>query len=133
MADFSLTRAGALPNQQAATNDARLKQVAEGFENVFLQLMLKRDSMGADSDNTGLLDDSQATGTFKSLFNQGIGEHAAGNFGVAETLYDQLRIFAQRSNTTSYELQRDEAIQQYTTPSEPGTDQSSLPRTGDES
>lgn len=83
-AGMAQMRAGAVQGNENVT-----KQVAEQFESIFINMMLK--SMREATDRSGLLD-SEATKTYESMFDQQISTELAANgtFGLAQALQHQL-------------------------------------------
>ena len=77
-------RAGAARGDEKVT-----KEVAQQFESIFINMMLK--SMREATDRSGLLD-SEATKTYESMFDQQMSTELAANgtFGIAQALQNQL-------------------------------------------
>ena len=87
MTDLSLTQAGALRGR-GTPEELKLKKTTEQIEGHFVKEMFR-----AAKSQGGLQSDllaSSASDRFQELFEEAIGEYAAGNFGVGETLYRQL-------------------------------------------
>lgn len=85
-AGLAQMRAGALRGNEKVT-----KEVAQQFESIFINMMLK--SMREATDRSGLLD-SEATKTYESMFDQQMSTELAANgtFGIAQALQNQLNI-----------------------------------------
>lgn len=81
-----------LQSHKAATENAQakaqLRQVAEGFEGLFLQQMLKSGRAASFQDT---LFNSSATETTQALLDQTLAETSAGRaeLGLAQAIYDQ--------------------------------------------
>ena len=85
-AGLAQLRAGALRGNEKVT-----KEVAQQFESIFINMMLK--SMREATDRSGLLD-SEAIKTYESMFDQQMSTELAANgtFGIAQALQNQLNI-----------------------------------------
>ena len=85
-AGLAQLRAGALRGNEKVT-----KEVAQQFESIFINMMLK--SMREATDRSGLLN-SEATKTYESMFDQQMSTELAANgtFGIAQALQNQLNI-----------------------------------------
>ncbi len=83
-AGLAQMRAGAARGDEKVT-----KEVAQQFESIFINMMLK--SMREATDRSGLLD-SEATKTYESMFDQQMSTELAANgtFGIAQALQNQL-------------------------------------------
>ena len=117
-AGLAQMRAGAVQGDEKVT-----KEVAQQFEAIFINMMLK--SMREAADRSGLLD-SEATKTYESMFDQQLSTElsANGTFGIAQALQNQLNLspaakteggalplpkskgYELRQNNGAYELQR---------------------------
>jgi flagellar protein FlgJ len=117
-AGLAQMRAGAARGDEKVT-----KEVAQQFESIFINMMLK--SMREATDRSGLLD-SEATKTYESMFDQQMSTELAANgtFGIAQALQNQLntnpqsatkgepmslpqtRGFELKQNSDDYELRR---------------------------
>ena len=80
MSDLSLSAVGQLKGH--ANKSQQLTQAAKQFEALFVREMLKtsRESVLRDPD------ESPALKQYEQLMHEGMAEHAAGGFGVAEML-----------------------------------------------
>ena len=85
-AGLAQMRAGAVRGNEKVT-----KEVAQQFESIFINMMLK--SMREATDRSGLLD-SEAIKTYESMFDQQMSTELAANgtFGIAQALQNQLNI-----------------------------------------
>ena len=82
MSDLAIGAAGALDRGNGGDKRQQLRQAAEQFESLFVREMLKtnRESVMRDPDQ------SPALQQFEQLLHEGIAEHTAGGFGVAQVL-----------------------------------------------
>ena len=117
-AGLAQMRAGAAEGDEKVT-----KEVAQQFEAIFINMMLK--SMREATDRSGLLN-SESTKTYESMFDQQLSTELAakGTFGIAQALQNQLNLsptaktggvalplpksegYELRQNNGAYELQR---------------------------
>lgn len=78
-------------------DDKALKEACEGFESIFLNMMMKE--MRKTVDKSGLMSDSFATGTFEEMLDEEVSKAASKGkgIGIADAMYKQLS--AQLKNT----------------------------------
>jgi len=86
--DFA--RMAQLRNNAKVDEEGSIKEVAQQFESIFVNMMLQ--SMRKATERSGLLD-SHATETYEQMFDQELSMHLSktGSFGVAEALERQIR------------------------------------------
>ena len=89
MTDLSITRAGTLDRSGKATNEEKLRQAANQFENFFIQIMLKESSQASDL-TEGIFEKSNASTQYKSMMNQALGEQMSGSLGIADKIVETL-------------------------------------------
>lgn len=97
MPDLSITSRGHLPGVGQTSDAERLKQTAHQFEQVFVEMILKRN----DSEKNGLLDEDPASQQFQGLLNTGLSEQAAGHLGISDILIRELGARTHLTNTPS--------------------------------
>ena len=86
--DFA--RMAQLRNNAKVDEAGSIKEVAQQFESIFVNMMLQ--SMRKATERSGLLD-SHATETYEQMFDQELSMHLSktGSFGVAEALERQIK------------------------------------------
>ena len=87
MTDLALTAAGRL-NDAKAPAEARLRQVAKGFEGVFLRELFK--GLETQDGQDGLVEDSAASQQYRQLFHGALSEQASGGMGIADIVFKEL-------------------------------------------
>ena len=95
--DFA--RMAQLRNNAKVDEEGSIKEVAQQFESIFVNMMLQ--SMRKATERSGLLD-SHATETYEQMFDQELSMHLSktGSFGVAEALERQIRFNQDRRGKT---------------------------------
>jgi Rod binding domain-containing protein len=80
-----------LKSDAKADESGSLKEVAQQFESIFINMMLQ--SMRKATERSGLMD-SDAAQTYESMFDQELALHLSeqGGFGVAEALERQMQM-----------------------------------------
>lgn len=94
MSDLAISAQGHMP---ARHDRQALQQAAEQFEGVFVGMLLSSDPNSAIGE--GPLGNSFASQRYRELFNQAISEHAAGSFGIADMLVDELSVRSSSKST----------------------------------
>ena len=89
-----------LKSNAKADEAGSLKEVAQQFESIFINMMLQ--SMRKATERSGLMD-SDAAQTYESMFDQELALHLSekGGFGVAEALERQMQMNQSRKRVTS--------------------------------
>ena len=80
-----------LPQSKGVSDDAKLREVANDFEAIFIQQMLK--TMRKTSFESDLLPKSEGEKVFQSLLDEQYALISAksGSLGLGETIYQQLK------------------------------------------
>ena len=89
-----------LKSNAKADEAGSLKEVAQQFESIFINMMLQ--SMRKATERSGLMD-SDAAQTYESMFDQELALHLSeqGGFGVAEALERQMQMNQSRKRVTA--------------------------------
>jgi len=89
-----------LKSNAKADEAGSLKEVAQQFESIFINMMLQ--SMRKATERSGLMD-SDAAQTYESMFDQELALHLSeqGGFGVAEALERQMQMNQSRKQISA--------------------------------